>query len=62
LKRILLASTEEGSLVLDPFCGSSTTGVACALSGRRYVGIESEGRYLELSKKRLEEVKQKIQI
>jgi len=58
LKRILLASSEEGSLVLDPFCGSSTTGVACALSGRRYVGIDPEERYLELSRKRLEEVKQ----
>jgi site-specific DNA-methyltransferase (adenine-specific) len=61
LKRIILASTEEGSLVLDPFCGSSTTGVACAMSGRRYVGIESEERYLELSRKRLEEAKQKLQ-
>jgi len=57
LTRIILASTDEGSLVLDPFCGSSSTGVACALSGRRYVGIELEEQYLELSRKRLEEVK-----
>ncbi len=60
LKRIILASTEKGDLVLDPFCGSSTTGVACVLSERRYVGIESEEQYLELSKKRLEGVKQKL--
>lgn len=57
LKRIILASTEAGSLVLDPFCGSSTTGVACALLGRRYVGIDLEERYLDLSRRRLEEVR-----
>jgi site-specific DNA-methyltransferase (adenine-specific) len=57
LTRIILASTDEGNLVLDPFCGSSSTGVACALSGRQYVGVELEEPYLELSRKRLEEVK-----
>lgn len=55
LKRILFASTKEGDLVLDPFCGSSTTGVAAVLLNRKYVGIDLEGDYLELSKKRLEE-------
>jgi site-specific DNA-methyltransferase (adenine-specific) len=55
LKRILLASTKEGDLVLDPFCGSSTTGVAAVLLNRKYVGIDLEEEYLQLSKKRLEE-------
>lgn len=55
LKRIILASTQEGDLVLDPFCGSSTTGVAATLLNRRYVGIDFEKEYLELSKKRLVE-------
>jgi len=55
LKRIILASTQERDLVLDPFCGSSTTGVAAVLENRRYVGIDSESDYLELSRKRLEE-------
>lgn len=55
LRRIILASTEKDSLVLDPFCGSSSTGVACVLTGRRYVGIDLEEPYLELSRKRLEE-------
>lgn len=55
LKRIILASTREGDLVLDPFCGSSTTGVEAVLLNRKYVGIDSEGSYLELSKKRIEE-------
>lgn len=55
LKRLILASTKEGDLVLDPFCGSSTTGVAALLLNRKYVGIELEDEFLKLSKKRLEE-------
>jgi site-specific DNA-methyltransferase (adenine-specific) len=55
LTRILLASTKEGDLVLDPFCGSSTTGVSALLLNRKYVGIDLEEEYLELSKKRLEQ-------
>ncbi len=54
LTRILLASTKEGDLVLDPFCGSSTTGVSALLLNRKYVGIDLEEEYLELSKKRIE--------
>jgi site-specific DNA-methyltransferase (adenine-specific) len=56
LKRILLASTKENDLVLDPFCGSSTTGVAAVLLNRKYVGIDLEDDFLQLSKKRLEEI------
>lgn len=55
LKRIILASTVEGDLVLDPFCGSSTTGVAAVLLNRKYVGIDLEDEYLAVSVKRLEE-------
>jgi site-specific DNA-methyltransferase (adenine-specific) len=55
LSRIILASSQKGDLVLDPFCGSSTTGVAAVLLKRRYVGIDLETEYLELSKKRLQE-------
>jgi site-specific DNA-methyltransferase (adenine-specific) len=55
LKRIILASSKEGDLVLDPFCGSSTTGVAALLLKRKYVGMDLEEEYLDLSKKRLEE-------
>ena len=59
LKRIILASTKEGDLVLDPFCGSSTTGVAAMSLNRKYVGMDMEDEYLELSKKRLKETGQK---
>jgi len=56
LTRIILASTKENDLVLDPFCGSSTTGVASVLLNRKYVGIDLENEYLGLSAKRLETV------
>ncbi len=52
LDRILLASTEAGDLVLDPFAGSGTTGVAAARLGRRFVGIELEPEYADLAVRR----------
>lgn len=55
LTRLMLASTKEGDLVLDPFSGSSTTGVAAILLNRKFVGIDLEYDYLQLSVKRLEE-------
>jgi len=62
LTRIILASTKEGDLVLDPFCGSSTTGIASALLNRKYVGIDLEEEYLYLSKKRLTDVIEKSSV
>ena len=53
LERILLASTVEGNVVLDPFCGSSTTGVACKYLKRNYIGIDNNLEYLQLSAERL---------
>ena len=54
LERIIEASTNPGDLVLDPFCGSSSTGVAARGLGRRYIGIDNVEEYLELSKRRLQ--------
>lgn len=56
ITRIILASTEPNAWILDPFAGSSTTGIAASLTGRRYLGIEKENEYLELSKARREEI------
>lgn len=56
LERIILASTNEGDTVLDPFCGSGTTGVAAISNNRKFIGIEKEAEYLKLSKRRLEQV------
>ena len=53
LKRIIEASTDPGALVLDPFCGSSTTGIACMRLGRKYIGIDNDKEYLDLSSRRL---------
>lgn len=52
LSRILLASTNEHAWVLDPFNGGGTTGIACSLLGRKYLGIEKETDFLEISKNR----------
>lgn len=54
LERIILASTKEGDLVLDPFNGSGTTGLVSVKLNRRYIGIDKELEYCELSFKRLE--------
>lgn len=56
LKRIVLASTKKDDIVLDPFTGSSTTGLAAYLFGRKFIGIDTEKDYLNLSVKRFEEL------
>lgn len=56
LKRIVLASTTKDSIVLDPFNGSGTTGLAATYFGRKYIGIEYDPQYLDLSIKRYEEM------
>lgn len=56
LARIILASTQQGEWILDPFCGSSTTGIAAKLLSRRYLGIDQEEQFLEISKNRREEL------
>lgn len=52
LVRIILASTQHGAWILDPFSGSGTTGIAASLTGRRYLGIEREKEYLDMSIRR----------
>lgn len=56
LSRIILASTQKGEWILDPFCGSSTTGIAANLLNRRYLGVEKEENFLEISKNRRIEI------
>jgi site-specific DNA-methyltransferase (adenine-specific) len=46
--------TDPGDLILDPFCGSGTTGIACLRLGRRFVGIERNPTYAALSREGLE--------
>lgn len=54
LERIVLASTKKGAIVLDPFAGSSTTGVATYNNNREFIGFDLSQDYLELSKKRIQ--------
>jgi site-specific DNA-methyltransferase (adenine-specific) len=56
LSRIILASTQRNAWILDPFTGSSTTGVAANLLNRRFLGIDKEVEFLEISKRRKEEL------
>ena len=56
LSRIIMASTEPGAWILDPFAGSSTTGIAANLLGRRFLGIEREEEFAAISKARREEI------
>ena len=56
LKRIVIASSKKGDWILDPFAGSSTTGIAAYELGRRFIGIDNEKKYLDLSKKRFDEL------
>lgn len=54
LTEMLELVVPEG-LVLDPFMGSGTTGVACIRTGRRFLGIEKDPRYFEIAKRRIQE-------
>ena len=52
LKRIIIASTNINDIILDPFTGSSTTGIMAHMLNRNFIGIDSEKEYLDLSIKR----------
>ena len=53
---IILASTKENDWILDPFTGSSTTGIAASLLNRRFLGLDKEEDFLKISKNRREEI------
>ena len=52
LSRMILAAIQKHELILNPFCGSATTGIATTLLDRRFIGIEQEMAFLELAKRR----------
>lgn len=56
LTRIILASTGNGAWILDPFAGSSTTGIAASLTGRKFLGIEKDIDFINISRNRREEI------
>ena len=56
----VLSWSNEGDLVLDPFCGSATTGVAALKNGRHFVGIEKDPLYFKAAKERLEAIQEEL--
>lgn len=58
IQRIVEASTKENDTVLDPFNGSGTTGIACKNLNRKYIGIDVDINYLEITKKRYEQTEE----
>lgn len=62
LERIILASTNEGDLILDPFNGSGTTGLVSVKLNRRYIGIDKELEYCELTKNRYLDLINKMEV
>lgn len=54
MKRLIALCTSEGDTVLDPFCGSGSTGVACVSLGRNFLGIDLDQSFLKLATKRIE--------
>jgi len=56
LYRIILASTKQGAIILDPFAGSCTTGIAANLLGRKFVGIDQSKSFLDLGIRRHQEI------
>lgn len=52
-EKIIRNSTREGQLVLDPFMGSGTTGVACVNTDRKFIGIEIDKEYFDIAQKRV---------
>ena len=56
LYRIILSATHEGDLILDPFAGSCTTGIAAHLLGRKFIGIDQSKEFLDYGIKRKQEI------
>ena len=54
MKEIVADFTNPGDTILDPFMGSGTTGVACAIMGRKFIGIEKNAAYFEIAHARIE--------
>ncbi len=60
LEKIILSSTDEGDLILDPFNGSGTTGIVANKLNRKYIGIDLEKKYLDITIKRLIKLKEEM--
>jgi site-specific DNA-methyltransferase (adenine-specific) len=57
IERLILMTTDENDIVLDPFVGTGTTTIAAKRLGRRYIGIDIDPKYVEITKEKLKSVK-----
>lgn len=53
MQALVRVASPKGGLVVDPFCGSGTTGVACMREGRRFIGIERDPEYAAIARRRI---------
>ena len=53
MEELVCSYVPPSEIVLDPFCGSGTTGVACIKTGRRFIGIEIDDKYAEIARRRI---------
>jgi site-specific DNA-methyltransferase (adenine-specific) len=58
LERLILMTTDEGDIVLDPFVGTGTTSIAAKKMGRKYIGVDINNKYVEISNRKLHDVAQ----
>lgn len=56
LERIIIASSNKGNVVLDPFLGSGTTGFVAQKLGRKWIGIETDDKYIKIAEKRIKSI------
>lgn len=60
IQNLVINSSLEGEVACDPFMGSGTTGVACAKTGRRFVGMELDQNYFDTAEKRINEALERV--
>lgn len=58
IEKYIILSTKENDIVLDPFMGSGSTGVACVNTNRNFIGIELDQKYFEIAKERIYKAQQ----
>ncbi len=58
LKRVILSSTKQGDIILDPFFGTGTTGAVAKKLDRNFIGIEQEKKYVNVAQNRIDEIKE----
>lgn len=56
VEKLIMNSSKKGQLILDPFMGSGTTGVACVNTNRNFIGIEMDENYFNIATKRIKEM------